>query len=66
MEVGVWHNDFDNIKESTVLDLHLTVFCVVYCVLLCKSRLLYVMIEGFAADPDITEEGDAVSFEGGD
>ena len=66
MEVGVWHNDFDNIKESTVLNLYLTVFCIVYCVPVCKSRLLYAMIEGFAADPDIMEEGNAVSFEGGD
>ena len=46
--------------------MYLTVFCIVYCVPVCKSRLIYVMVEGFAADPDITEEGDTVLFEGGD
>ena len=66
MEVGVRRNDFDNIEESTILNLYLTIFHIVCCVPVCRSRSLYAMIEGFAADPDITEEGNAVLFEGGD
>ena len=65
MEVGVRRDDFDNIEESTVIDLYLTVFRIVCCVPVCRSRSLYVMIEGFGVDPDVTEEGDTVSFECG-
>ena len=64
VEVVIRSGDLEDIEQSIVINLGYIIFCVVCCAPVFRGKLFGLVIKGLSTNPDITEEDNAVVFDG--